>query len=60
MLMRPRFDPSIDTEIRPFARSLLKKASETAADRSKDGGVGQYANYASKLRLILYKLNMAC
>ncbi|USP82809.1 hypothetical protein yc1106_10083 [Curvularia clavata] len=40
------FDPSIDNEIRTFARSILKKASETAAGRSKDGGVGQYANYA--------------
>ena len=42
-----RFDPSLDTEIRTFARNLLKKASETAANRSNDGGVGQYGNYAS-------------
>ncbi|EMD90161.1 hypothetical protein COCC4DRAFT_29636 [Bipolaris maydis ATCC 48331] len=41
------FDPALDTEIRTFSRSLLKKASETAADRSKDGGVGQYGNYAN-------------
>ncbi|KAF2820047.1 FAD-binding domain-containing protein, partial [Ophiobolus disseminans] len=41
------FDPSLDTEIRSFSRTLLKKASESAASRSKDGGVGQYANYAS-------------
>ena len=43
-----RFDPTLDTEMRTFSRSLLKKASETAADRSKDGGVGQYGNYASE------------
>ena len=43
-----RFDPSLDNEIRTFSRNLLKKASETAAGRSKDGGVGQYGNYASK------------
>ncbi|KAF9699012.1 hypothetical protein EKO04_002764 [Ascochyta lentis] len=42
------FDPSLDNEMRTFSRSLLKKASETAADRSKDGGVGQYGNYASE------------
>lgn len=42
------FDPTLDTEMRTFSRSLLKKASETAADRSKDGGVGQYGNYASE------------
>ncbi|KAH6619971.1 hypothetical protein C7974DRAFT_315739 [Boeremia exigua] len=42
------FDPKLDTQIRTFSRSLLKKASETAADRSKDGGVGQYGNYASE------------
>ncbi|KZM20511.1 uncharacterized protein EKO05_0004522 [Ascochyta rabiei] len=42
------FDPSLDNEMRIFSRSLLKKASETAADRSKDGGVGQYGNYASE------------
>lgn len=41
------FDPTLDTEIRTFSRSLLTKASETAADRSKDGGVGQYGNYAN-------------
>lgn len=46
--MIQRFDPTLDTEIRTFSRSLLTKASETAADRSKDGGVGQYGNYASK------------
>ncbi|CAA9965606.1 GlcD FAD-FMN-containing dehydrogenase [Pyrenophora teres f. maculata] len=39
------FDPSLDGEIRSFSRNLLKKISETAADRSNDGGVGQYANY---------------
>lgn len=27
---------------------MLKKASETAASRSEDGGVGQYGNYACK------------
>ena len=43
-----RFDPTLDTELRTFSRSLLKKASETAANRSKDGGVGQYGNYASE------------
>ncbi|KAJ4323392.1 hypothetical protein N0V94_001864 [Neodidymelliopsis sp. IMI 364377] len=42
------FDPSLDSEMRNFSRSLLKKASETAANRSKDGGVGQYGNYASE------------
>ncbi|KAJ4333803.1 hypothetical protein N0V95_009341 [Ascochyta clinopodiicola] len=42
------FDPSLDSEMRTFSRSLLKKASETAADRSEDGGVGQYGNYASE------------
>ncbi|KAF1933956.1 FAD-binding domain-containing protein [Didymella exigua CBS 183.55] len=42
------FDTTLDTEMRTFSRSLLKKASETAADRSKDGGVGQYGNYASE------------
>ncbi|KAF2625992.1 FAD-binding domain-containing protein [Macroventuria anomochaeta] len=42
------FDPALDTEMRTFSRSLLKKASETAANRSKDGGVGQYGNYASE------------
>ncbi|KAI8937614.1 hypothetical protein NX059_005324 [Plenodomus lindquistii] len=41
------FDPALDTEIRTFSRRLLKKASKTAADRSKDGGVGQYGNYAN-------------
>ncbi|KAL1611741.1 hypothetical protein SLS59_000460 [Nothophoma quercina] len=41
------FDPDLDSEMRTFSRLLLKKASETAADRSKDGGVGQYGNYAS-------------
>jgi hypothetical protein len=46
-LTRSRFDPALDTEIRDFSRSLLKKASETAASRSKDGGVGQYGNYAN-------------
>ncbi|KAF2856528.1 FAD-binding domain-containing protein [Plenodomus tracheiphilus IPT5] len=40
------FDPTLDTEIRTFSRQLLKKASETTANRSKDGGVGQYGNYA--------------
>ena len=43
-----RFDPTLDTDLRTFSRSLLKKASETAANRSKDGGVGQYGNYASE------------
>jgi hypothetical protein len=47
-LMLSRFDPTLDTEMRTFSRSLLKKASETAANRSKDGGVGQYGNYASE------------
>ncbi|KAF1830400.1 FAD-binding domain-containing protein [Decorospora gaudefroyi] len=41
------FDSSLDNEIRTFSRNLLKKASETASSRSKDGGVGQYANYAA-------------
>ncbi|KAF2034465.1 FAD-binding domain-containing protein [Setomelanomma holmii] len=40
-------DPLLDTEIRTFSRNLLKKASETAVDGSKDGGVGQYGNYAT-------------
>ena len=43
-----RFDATLDTEIRTFSRSLLKKASETAENRPEDGGVGQYGNYASK------------
>jgi hypothetical protein len=43
-----RFDHTYDDEIRAFSRTLLKKASTTAADRSKDGGVGQYGNYAGK------------
>lgn len=47
-LTQPRFDPSLDNEVRTFSRTLLKKVSESAADRSKDGGVGQYGNYASK------------
>lgn len=47
-LISARFDPTLDTEMRTFSRSLLKKASETAADRSQDGGVGQYGNYASE------------
>ena len=42
-----RFDPALDTEIRNFLRTLLKRASETAASESKDGGVGQYGNYAT-------------
>ena len=42
-----RFDPSLDAEIRSFSRTLLKRASETAASRSNDGGVGQYGNYAT-------------
>lgn len=46
--MIQRFDPALDAEIRTFSRNLLKKASETVAGRSKDGGVGQYGNYASK------------
>ncbi|KAH7079307.1 hypothetical protein BKA63DRAFT_263438 [Paraphoma chrysanthemicola] len=41
------FDPALDNEIRTFSRNLLKKASETAAGRSEDGGVGQYGNYAN-------------
>ncbi|KAI4654151.1 hypothetical protein J4E93_001921 [Alternaria ventricosa] len=41
------FDPSLDDKIRTFSRNLLKKASETASERSKDGGVGQYGNYAA-------------
>jgi hypothetical protein len=45
-----RFDPELDDEIRVFSRNLLKKASETAASRSEDGGVGQYGNYACKSR----------
>jgi hypothetical protein len=44
-----RFDPSLDNEIRTFSRNLLKKASKSVEGRSEDGGVGQYANYASKL-----------
>ena len=43
-----RFDPSLDEEVRAFSRSWLEKASETAAKRSKDEGVGQYGNYARK------------
>jgi hypothetical protein len=31
-----------------FPRSLTKKVSETVVDRSKDGGIGQYAKYARK------------
>ncbi|KAF1365666.1 FAD-binding domain-containing protein [Lizonia empirigonia] len=42
------FDPSLDNEMRTFSRWLLKMASATAADRSEDGGVGQYGNYASE------------
>ena len=34
--------------MRSFSRSLLKKASESIAGRSKDGGVGQYGNYVSE------------
>ena len=34
--------------MRAFSRSWLEKASQTAAGRSKDGGVGQYGNYARK------------
>ncbi|KAH7078608.1 hypothetical protein FB567DRAFT_450324 [Paraphoma chrysanthemicola] len=41
------FDPALDTEIRTFSRNLLKKASETVAGQSNDGGVGQYGNYAT-------------
>ncbi|OAL57120.1 FAD-binding domain-containing protein [Pyrenochaeta sp. DS3sAY3a] len=41
------FDPSLDSEVRTISRNLLKKVSESAADRSKDGGVGQYGNYAN-------------
>jgi len=37
-----RFNPELDDEIRVFSRNLLKKASETVANRSKGGGVGQY------------------
>lgn len=44
---RTRFDPALDTEIRTFSRSLLLQASQSAAGRAKDGGVGQYGNYAS-------------
>ncbi|KAH7405736.1 hypothetical protein DE146DRAFT_421969 [Phaeosphaeria sp. MPI-PUGE-AT-0046c] len=40
------FDPTLDNEVRSFSRSWLEKASETAASRSKDEGVGQYGNYA--------------
>lgn len=47
-LTPPRHDPTLDTQIRSFSRTLLKKASETAARDSKDGGVGQYGNYAAK------------
>ena len=42
-----RFDPSLDEENRTFSRNLLKKVSATAVNRSKDGGVGQYGNYAT-------------
>jgi FAD/FMN-containing dehydrogenase len=42
-----RYDSALDDEIRSFSRSLLKKASETAAKTSKDDGVGQYGNYAT-------------
>jgi FAD/FMN-containing dehydrogenase len=48
MLTEVRFDPALDDKIRTFSRNLLKKTSETASSRSKDGGVGQYGNYASK------------
>ncbi|KAL6151026.1 hypothetical protein ACJQWK_10506 [Exserohilum turcicum] len=41
------FNPAIDSEIRTFSRSLLKKTSETVASRSTDRGVGQYGNYAT-------------
>ncbi|KAH7381626.1 hypothetical protein BKA66DRAFT_419009 [Pyrenochaeta sp. MPI-SDFR-AT-0127] len=41
------FDPSLDNEVRNFSRNLLKKASETVADRSKNGGVAHYINYAN-------------
>jgi hypothetical protein len=45
-----RFDPSLDAEVRTFSRNLLKRASATVVGRSKDGGVGQYGNYARKSR----------
>jgi hypothetical protein len=48
MLTEIRFDPALDNEIRTFSRHLLQKTSETASSRSKDGGVGQYGNYASE------------
>jgi FAD/FMN-containing dehydrogenase len=53
-----RFDPSLDDEIRAFSRTLLKKASETAASRSKDGGVGQYGNYARKFSSLIETLQV--
>jgi hypothetical protein len=47
------FDPSLDDEVRAFSKGLLKKASETVAGKSEDGGVGQYGNYAGKLQQVL-------
>lgn len=45
--MPQRYDPALDTEVRNYSCTLLKKASETATSKSKDGGVGQYGNYAT-------------
>lgn len=48
-----RFDPSLDNEVREFARGLLKKASQSAGVVQDEKirateGVGQYGNYASE------------
>ncbi|KAF2691437.1 FAD-binding domain-containing protein [Lentithecium fluviatile CBS 122367] len=46
------FDPTLDTEVRDFARTLLKKASQSAGvvqdvDIRSVRGVGQYGNYSN-------------
>ena len=46
-----RFDSSLDKDIQDFTRKLLKRASVTAAERSEDGGVAQYGNYASTFKV---------
>jgi len=51
--MTKRFDPKLDTEVREFSRSLLKKTSQAAGViqdekiRSVEG-VGTYGNYSGK------------
>ncbi len=47
-----RFDLSLDEKVRAFSRQLLRKFTASAAAGSKDGGVGQYANYASTYNII--------